>query len=174
MQRRIGYWLVVATVALCTGGCPDFLQGDPQDNVGGDPRPRETLAVSVSAPGADASVGTTSTVPIIWSATNTTGNAGQATVVVEALATLTQTTIADGIAVGRSSGRVTTNWTTAGFTRGTYRVRVRVTAGDLTRESTAPGVVTLNEAATFSFLAPLTDVERTQIYSENARTTYGI
>jgi flagellar hook assembly protein FlgD len=155
MRRRIDCWIFLSAVTLTLAGCPG---ADPNDNVGGDPRPREKLAVSVSGPGSDISVGSDTVVPIIWSAANDTGVTGQATIVVQALSTLAETTIADGVAVGRSTGRITTNWSTAGFAGGSYRVRVRVRAGDLTRESTAGGVVTVDIAPTFTFLAPLTDV----------------
>ena len=112
------------------------------------------LGVTVRSPSVDASVPAGTDVSIGWSASNRTGETGTASVLVEDLDTLTRTTIADGLSVTGSTGQVSTTWDTAGFDAGTYRIRVRVEAGALSREATAVGRITIDSAPTFAFTRP--------------------
>lgn len=161
MRRASLIAITMGTLGVTTllgSACVDVFQGDQRDNVGGTPAARREVAVAVTSPSRDIAVPQDSSVAIVWSASNTTGTPGVGAVLVESLNTLESTTIADGVAVNGSTRRVTTQWNTADFERGPYRVRVRVTAGADTREATAAGIVTLDAAPTFAFVSPLADV----------------
>lgn len=143
-----------AFVLLGTASCVELLQSDTVDHVGGSPSSRNRLSVSVATPASDITAPADGSLDIRWSAANTTGSAGRATVLVVDLNTLTEITLADGLTVQGSSRTVTTRWETADFEPGPYRVRVRITAGGQRRESTAAGVVLINASPTFEFLSP--------------------
>lgn len=157
MRRSIALTIATSAFVPLLCGCVDFFGNDRQDHIGGTPSGGNPVAVAVTGPSRDVAVPESSNVSITWSASNSSGTPGTATVSVESLNSLASTPIAAGLPVNGSTGRVTTQWNTDGFERGPYRVRVSVTAGTITRESTAAGIVTLDAAPFFEFTAPLTD-----------------
>ncbi|MGE3181471.1 MAG: hypothetical protein AB7N71_07570 [Phycisphaerae bacterium] len=153
--------LALLSLTLAGTGCLEilnFLTPGAQNPPTNDPVPATSLGIVVEAPTSDASVPADSQVSIRWSAANRTGRTARVTILVEELATGTESTIADGLAVNAASGTITSVWSTDGFPAGIYRVRARITLETTVREDTAPGRITIDDAPTFAFTRPANDI----------------
>lgn len=152
----------LAVLALPSVGCLEILNllapGSVNPPGGNTNVPATSLGIVVEAPTSDVNVPSDSQVSIRWSAANRTSRTARVTILVEQLATGTETTIADGLAVDAASGTITTVWSTAGFDAGVYRIRARITLDSTVREDTAPGRVTIDAGVTFAFTRPTSDV----------------
>lgn len=112
------------------------------------------LGVTIQTPTADATVPDDAVLEIRWTAHNDTTLAGSAKLYVESRTDLTQTTLAEDIAVNSGSVTTTTSWDVSDFERGVYVIYAQVSTSADTQTVTAPGRITIDAFPSFDFLLP--------------------
>jgi hypothetical protein len=126
---------------------------------GGDPT---TLAIVIQSPVSSTTVPQGATVPITWTAYNATGQPASVDVYVESRSDLTQTAVADDVALTAGSLTMTSDWYTAGLPGGEYVIYATLTAGSDTKTATAAGRITIDEFPNFEFTEPAENATFTQ------------
>lgn len=143
---------LVATGATCFPlidlGRPDIVEPDP-------PTP---LAIAISRPASDREIPEGTSVSIVWTVSNTTGQDAIVDVIVRDRQELANTVIAGGLRVGGGGGSQTTMWDTSDFAGRRFDIIVKARAEDESAEATADGQITVNAAPSFEFTEPFEDV----------------
>lgn len=174
--------LLMLTLGWLTPGTTCIPLSDEPAEV---PPPPTSLGVSVQSPSADATVPQGTVLDIRWTAFNTSGLAGTASLYVESRADLTQTVLVDGVQVTNTDVTTTTSWETTGFAHGVYVIYAVVETSAAAVDATAAGRITIDARPTFEFTQPtedatLTDEEDVTIGWEgfdpegSARATIGL
>lgn len=153
-MKRASLLIVLPLFGLLTGATcvPIFDLRDP------DPPKGRLLAAAIIQPNVDRTAPLGAIVRVEWTAANLTSQPGVATVIVRKLDELTETIIDGGVILDTAGVTRRVDWDTAGFEAGDYAIAIRLEAGVERAADTATGTITLNDAPTFRFLAPLTDV----------------
>lgn len=126
-----------------------------------DPNLQTTLiAITLNSPGRDRTVPQGTRVEVNFSAANNTGEPATITLFAENRANLATTTIHTVHNVEGTVGPITINWDTTDVPSGVYSLRARITDGTRTREHTAAGRITVDEAPAFVFLSPAVNTEK--------------
>ena len=128
-----------------------------------------TLSVSVMKPDADREVPMGTEIGIEWAVANLTGSEAIVTILARSRnADLPETILAGGVRLSGTGGTETFTWYTGGndpddsaddFEGGDYSVVVRVEADGLTKETSAPGRITINTPPSFEFTEPEENAE---------------
>jgi hypothetical protein len=113
-----------------------------------------TLSIVVQSPATSTTVPQGAIVPITWTAYNGTGQPASIDVYVESRADLTQTVVADNVALNAGSLTLTSNWDTTGLPGAEYVIYAEIRAGSDTKTETAAARITIDEFPSFDFTAP--------------------
>lgn len=138
------------------------------DNSYSEPLSPTQLGIALSAPSTSVTVGQGDVVRLTWTATNTTLQPAQVTLLTESRHDLTRTVLVDSIEIQGGALTQSSSWNTTEFAQGTYSLVARIATPSDEKEAYAPGRITVDEEPTFEFITPASDVD------VNAGETYTI